>query len=83
MVDGPVVAVKIDNTSAGLPQYGISEADLTAVPAAALGFTDGRFQTAADVVACLRTEGPVPEDAEARVREAMDALVTAELATTG
>lgn len=40
-------------------------------------------RTAADVVACLRTEGPVPEDAEARVREAMDALVTAELARTG
>lgn len=34
----------------------------------------------ADVVARLRAEGPVPEDAEARVREAMDALVTAELA---
>ena len=40
-------------------------------------------RTAADVVARLRTEGPVPEDAEARVREAMDALVTAQLATTG
>ena len=40
-------------------------------------------RTAADVVACLRTEGPVPEDAEARVHEAMDALVTAELARTG
>ena len=40
-------------------------------------------RTAADVVACLRTEGPVPEDAEARVREAMDALVTAQLATAG
>ena len=40
-------------------------------------------RTAADVVACLRTEGPVPEDAEARVREAMDALVSAGLATAG
>ncbi|MEV0571648.1 PqqD family peptide modification chaperone [Micrococcus luteus] len=40
-------------------------------------------RTAADVVARLRTEGPVPEDAEARVHEAMDALVTAELAGTG
>lgn len=34
--------------------YGITEADLAAVPAAALGFTDGRFQTAADVIALLR-----------------------------
>jgi 2-oxoglutarate dehydrogenase E1 component len=34
--------------------YGITEADLAAVPAAALGFTDGRFRTAADVVALLR-----------------------------
>ncbi|MPZ03952.1 PqqD family peptide modification chaperone, partial [Micrococcus luteus] len=40
-------------------------------------------RTAVDVVACLRAEGPVPEDAEARVRKAMDALVTAELARTG
>lgn len=40
-------------------------------------------RTAADVVAHLRAEGPVPEDAEARVREAMDALNTAQLATTG
>ena len=40
-------------------------------------------RTAAVVVGRLRAEGPVPEDAEARVREAMDALVTAELATTG
>lgn len=38
-------------------------------------------RTAADVVAHLRAEGPVPEDAEARVREAMDALITAQLAT--
>lgn len=43
----------------------------------------GEPRTAADVVAHLRAEGPVPEDAEARVREAMDALVTADLATTG
>ncbi len=34
--------------------YGIAEADLAAVPAAALGFTDGRFSTAAEVVALLR-----------------------------
>lgn len=40
-------------------------------------------RTAADVVARLRAEGPVPEDAEARVHETMDALVTAELATAG
>ncbi|WP_069941484.1 PqqD family peptide modification chaperone [Micrococcus luteus] len=40
-------------------------------------------RTAADVVGRLRAEGPVPEDAEARVHEAMDALVTAQLATTG
>ncbi|MCV7564254.1 PqqD family peptide modification chaperone [Micrococcus luteus] len=40
-------------------------------------------RTSADVVAHLRAEGPVPEDAEARVREAMDALVTAQLATAG
>ncbi|MCV7657299.1 PqqD family peptide modification chaperone [Micrococcus luteus] len=38
-------------------------------------------RTAADVVGRLRAEGPVPEDAEARVREAMDALITAQLAT--
>ena len=38
-------------------------------------------RTAADVVGRLRTEGPVPDDAEARVREAMDALITAQLAT--
>ena len=38
-------------------------------------------RTAADVVSRLPTEGPVPEDAEARVREAMDALVSAGLAT--
>ena len=40
-------------------------------------------RTAADVVGRLRAEGPVPEDAEARVREAMDALVTAGLARAG
>ncbi|WP_256836791.1 PqqD family peptide modification chaperone [Micrococcus sp. Mcc89] len=40
-------------------------------------------RTAADVVACLRTEGPVPEDAEARVQEAMDALIAVQLATAG
>jgi len=27
--EGPVIAVKIDNTSAGLPQYGIADADIT------------------------------------------------------
>jgi len=40
-------------------------------------------RTAADVVGRLRTEGPVPEDAEVRVWEAMDALITAQLATAG
>ncbi len=40
-------------------------------------------RTAADVVAHLRAEGPVPEDAEARVREAMDALIAVQLATAG
>ena len=40
-------------------------------------------RTAADVVARLRAEGPVPEDAEARVREAMDALIAVQLATAG
>jgi 2-oxoglutarate dehydrogenase E1 component len=34
--------------------YRITEADLTRVPAAAIGFTDGRFTTAADVIALLR-----------------------------
>lgn len=40
-------------------------------------------RTAADVVAHLRAEGPVPEDAEARVQEAMDALIAAGLARAG
>ncbi len=40
-------------------------------------------RTAADVVAHLRAEGPVPEDAEARVQEAMDALIAVQLATAG
>ncbi|GLC24021.1 2-oxoglutarate dehydrogenase E1 component [Roseisolibacter agri] len=35
--------------------YGITEADLALVPATALGFDDGRFATAADVVAMLRS----------------------------
>ncbi|MGZ8375890.1 MAG: 2-oxoglutarate dehydrogenase E1 component [Gemmatirosa sp.] len=35
--------------------YGITEADLALVPAAALGFDDGRFATAADVVRMLRS----------------------------
>jgi 2-oxoglutarate dehydrogenase E1 component len=34
--------------------YGITEADLALVPAAALGFDDGRFATATEVVAMLR-----------------------------
>ncbi len=34
--------------------HGVTEADLAAVPAAALGFADGRFATAADVIAMLR-----------------------------
>ena len=34
--------------------YGITEADLAAVPATALGFDDGRFRTAGDVVRLLR-----------------------------
>ncbi len=34
--------------------HGIVEADLAGVPAAAIGFADGRFATAADVVAMLR-----------------------------
>ena len=40
-------------------------------------------RTAADVVAHLRAEGPVPEDAEARVQEAMDALIAVQLAAAG
>ena len=39
VVDGPVVAVKIDNTSAGLPQYGISEADIVYVEQVEGGLT--------------------------------------------
>jgi 2-oxoglutarate dehydrogenase E1 component len=35
--------------------YGIAEADLAQVPASALGFDDGRFATAADVVGMLRS----------------------------
>jgi 2-oxoglutarate dehydrogenase E1 component len=34
--------------------YRITEADLARVPAEAIGFTDGRFTTAADVIALLR-----------------------------
>ena len=34
--------------------HGITAADLAAVPAAALGFSDGRFTSAADVIAMLR-----------------------------
>ena len=56
------LAVQIDPLGAEPPGareltpefYGITESDLAAVPAAALGFTDGRFRTAADVVALLR-----------------------------
>jgi 2-oxoglutarate dehydrogenase E1 component len=35
--------------------YGIAESDLALVPASALGFDDGRFRTAADVVGMLRS----------------------------
>lgn len=37
--DGPVIAVKIDNTSAGLPQYGIADADITYVEQVEGGLT--------------------------------------------
>jgi hypothetical protein len=39
LVQGPVVAVKIDNTSAGLPQYGISGADMVYVEQVEGGLT--------------------------------------------
>jgi signal transduction histidine kinase len=56
------LAVRIDPLGADPPGaseltpefYGVTEADLAAVPAEALGFGDGRFGTAADVVALLR-----------------------------
>ena len=38
--------------------YGITEADLDAVPASALGFDAERFRTAADVVRMLRARPP-------------------------
>jgi hypothetical protein len=37
--EGPVIAVKIDNTSAGLPQYGIADADITYVEQVEGGLT--------------------------------------------
>ncbi len=37
--EGPVIAVKIDNTSAGLPQYGIASADITYVEQVEGGLT--------------------------------------------
>lgn len=37
--DGPVIAVKIDNTSAGLPQYGLADADITYVEQVEGGLT--------------------------------------------
>ncbi len=39
LVQGPVVAVKIDNTSAGLPQYGIADADIVYVEQVEGGLT--------------------------------------------
>jgi len=39
LVEGPVVAVKIDNTSAGLPQYGVSQADIVYVEQVEGGLT--------------------------------------------
>lgn len=39
VVDGPVIAVKVDNTSAGLPQYGIADADITYVEQVEGGLT--------------------------------------------
>lgn len=37
--DGPVIAVKVDNTSAGLPQHGIADADITYVEQVEGGLT--------------------------------------------
>lgn len=39
LVQGPVVAVKIDNTSAGFPQYGVTEADIVFVEQVEGGLT--------------------------------------------
>lgn len=39
VVAGPVIAAKIDNTSAGLPQYGVSEADIVYVEQVEGGLT--------------------------------------------
>ena len=39
LVAGPVIAAKIDNTSAGLPQYGVSEADIVYVEQVEGGLT--------------------------------------------
>ena len=38
-VQGPVIAVKIDNTSAGLPQYGVAGADIVYVEQVEGGLT--------------------------------------------
>jgi hypothetical protein len=37
--DGPVIAVKVDNTSAGLPQHGIADADITYIEQVEGGLT--------------------------------------------
>lgn len=37
--EGPVIAAKIDNTSAGLPQYGITDADITYIEQVEGGLT--------------------------------------------
>ena len=39
VVDGPVVAVKIDNTAAGLPHYGVADADIVYVEQVEGGLT--------------------------------------------
>ena len=39
LLQGPVIAVKIDNTSAGFPQYGVSDADLVFVEQVEGGLT--------------------------------------------
>ena len=39
VVDGPVIAVKVDNTSSGLPQYGIGDADIIYVEQVEGGLT--------------------------------------------
>ena len=39
LLQGPVIAVKIDNTSAGFPQYGVSDADIVFVEQVEGGLT--------------------------------------------